>query len=125
MISFRNRMNFEQEKQEVSHYLDVSITPEQQRLINPTTLDTITGFIIKDSQGEGAKKKLPQRRLNMVDAAISSHCCILNSTERLELIRKSNEVAAIMGEIETDRLRIREENKRKKEAEAIETIQKS
>ena len=56
----------------------------------------------------------------MVDAAISSHCCILNSTERLELIRKSNKVAAIMGEIETDRLRIREENKRKKEAETAE-----
>ena len=56
----------------------------------------------------------------MVDAAISSHCCILNSTERLELIQKSNEVAAIMGEIEVDRLRIREENKKKKEAEIAE-----
>ena len=33
---------------------------------------------------------------------------------------KSNEVTAIMGEIETDRLRIREENKRKKEAETAE-----
>ena len=80
MISFHNWMNFEKEKQEISPYLDVNITPEQQRLLNVTMLDTITGFIIKDSQGEGAKEKLPQRRLNMVDAAISSHCCILNST---------------------------------------------
>ena len=117
MISFCNRINFEKDKQEISSYLDVNLTPY---LLNPTMLDTITGFIIKDSQGEGAKKKLPQRHLNMVDEAIFSHCCILNSAERLELIRKSNEVAAIMGELEVDRLRIREENKRKKEAEIVE-----
>ena len=117
VISFRNRMNHEQEKQEVSAYLNVEYSKEQQRLLNPTVLDTITGFIIKDSQGDGAKRRLPQRRLNMVDAEISSHCCILHSKERLELIRRSNEVAAIMGEIETDRIRIKEANKKKREAD--------
>ena len=35
----------------------------------------------------------------------------------MELIRKSNEVAAIMGEIENDRIEVREANKRKKEAD--------
>ena len=114
VISFRNRMNYDQEKQEISAYLNTEYSQEQQWLLNPTVLDTITGFIIKDSQGDGAKRRLPQRRLNMVDAEISSHCCILNSKERLEPIRRSNEVAAIMGEIETDRIRIKEANKKKK-----------
>ena len=92
--------------------------------MNPSVLDTITGYIIKDSQGEAAKLKLPQRRLNMVDAAISSQCCILNSTERLELVRRSNEVAAIMGEIEIDRSRIKEAAKRKKEEKRLEKIKR-
>ena len=95
--------------------MNVECTKEQQRLLNPTVLDTITGFIIKDSQGDGAKRRLPQRRLNLVDANISSHCCVLNSQERMELIRKSNEVAAIMGEIENNRNQRREANKRKKQ----------
>ena len=117
VVQFRNRTNFEAEKLEVSAYLDIDVTKDQQRLLNPTVLDTVTGFIIKDSQGEGAKKRLPQRRLNMVDGSVSSHCCILNSTERLELVRRSNEVAAIMGEIEVDRLRAKEATKKKKDAE--------
>eukprot|EP00593_Proboscia_inermis_P004949 CAMPEP_0171299042 /NCGR_PEP_ID=MMETSP0816-20121228/7834_1 /TAXON_ID=420281 /ORGANISM="Proboscia inermis, Strain CCAP1064/1" /LENGTH=145 /DNA_ID=CAMNT_0011774515 /DNA_START=176 /DNA_END=613 /DNA_ORIENTATION=- len=55
-VQFRNRTNFNMQKQEVSAYLDVDVTKEQQRLLNSTVLDTVTGFIIKDSQGEGAKK---------------------------------------------------------------------
>ena len=69
-VKFRNRLNYDVETQEISPYLNVEINKEQQRLLNPSVLDTITGYIIKDSQGGGAKLKLLQRRLNMVDTAI-------------------------------------------------------
>ena len=40
----------------VTPYLDVHVTPIQQELLNSAVMDTITGFVIKDSQSEGEKK---------------------------------------------------------------------
>ena len=37
---------------EVSTYLDVEVSTDQQALLNPTVLDTITGFIIKGATCE-------------------------------------------------------------------------
>ena len=118
---FCNRTSFIVQKQEVSEYPDLDITKEQQQLLNPTVLDTVTGFIIKDSQGKRAKKRLPQRRLNMIDAIVLSHCCISNSDERLELVKQSNEVAAIIGDTKLDRLKLKEASKRRK---MVKTLQK-
>ena len=88
IVSFQNREQYRVQELKVSAHLDVQVTAAQQRLLNPSVLDTITGFIIKDSQGEGTKKILPQRHLNMIDGLVSSHCCVLNSVERLDLIKK-------------------------------------
>jgi len=86
MATFRNRSNYKEEKQEVSSYLAYEYTHEQQQLISPSVLDTVIGFIMLDSQDEGAKRRLPQRRLNFIDGTVSSHCGVLNSNERLQLI---------------------------------------
>ena len=115
IVRFRNREQYSVKELKVSTHLDVEVTADQQRLLNPSVLDTITGFIIKDSQGEGAKKRLPQRRLNMIDGLVSSHCCVLNSAERLDLIKKSNQIAALMAEIEVDRSKQKEEARKRKE----------
>ena len=58
-VQFQNRTNYDKAKVSVSDYLDVEVTNNQQRLLNPTVLDTVAGFILKDSQGQGAKKRLP------------------------------------------------------------------
>ena len=51
-VKFRKHTNYDVKQQEVSPYLDVKVTKEHQRLLNPTMLDSITGYIIKDIQGE-------------------------------------------------------------------------
>ena len=50
----------------------------------------------------------------MVDGTISSQCCVLNSEERLKLVRKANEVAAILAEIEIERIKRKEEVRKEK-----------
>ena len=67
-----------------SSYLDVETTKDQCRLLNPTPLDCIAGYIVDDSVGERALKRLPHIRLNFIDGSISSYCYILNSPEQLE-----------------------------------------
>ena len=88
---------------EVSSFLDAAVSSDQVRLLNPTTLDTITGYIMEDTKGEGARKCLPARRLNMIHTCISSWCSVLNSKDRLVLIKQANELAKVLGEIEKDR----------------------
>ena len=117
MVTFRNRNGFAEEKQKVSAYLNCECTCDQQKLLNPSVLDTMIGFVMKDSQGEGAKKRLPQRRLNFIDGMISSHCSVLNSTERLALICQANEVSAVMVDLEEERHKKKEEQKRKRSDE--------
>ena len=124
-VQFRNRTNYDKETLCVSDYLDVEVTSDQQRLLNPTVLDTVAGFILKDSQGQGAKKRLPQRRLNLIDGHVSAHCSVLNSEERMNLIRLSNEVAAVLGDIHTDRTQEKEKNRVRKEQEEAEKAQRS
>ena len=104
MVRYRNRENASLKKKNiVSSWINVEVSNVQQDLFNPGTLDTVIGFIMKDSKGEGAKKKLPQRRLNIIDSGINSHCRVLNNSERIELIKKSNHVADVMGELENER----------------------
>ena len=58
IIRFRNREHFKNKEISVSTYLSAEVSADQHNLLNPSVLDTITGFILKDAQGEGAKKRL-------------------------------------------------------------------
>ena len=51
----------------------------------------------------------------MIDGLVSSHCCVLNSPEWLELVKKSNQIAALMTEIEVNRMKQKEEAQKLKE----------
>ena len=124
VVKFRNRMNYDKTKISVSDHLNVEVSEDQQRLLNPTVLDTVAGFLLKDAQGDGAKKRLPQRRLNFVDGQVSAHCSILNSDDRLKLINLSNEVAAVMADIQNDRSQEREKTRARKEQEEAEKEQR-
>ena len=100
IMQFRNCTHQFRCNQQVSAYLDAEVTEDQHNFLNPSVLETITGFIMKDSMGEGARKRLPQRHLNMTDATISSHCAILNSEERMHMIKEVQELAAVMADID-------------------------
>ena len=86
-MRFQNCANYNVKQVKISSYLDAEVSKDQQELLNPSVHDSIVGFIIKDSKGEGARKRLPQRRLNMMDGGISSYCCVLNSEERRFLMK--------------------------------------
>ena len=87
IIRYQNRQNYAEKEIIVSGYLDAKVSGNQQHLLNSNVLDTITCFIIKDNQGEGTRKRLAQQRLNFVDGKVSSHCQVLNSSERTLLIQ--------------------------------------
>ena len=68
--------------------------------------------------GERALKRLPQRRLNFIDGSIYGYCSILNSPKQLEQIRQENKLASVLCDLESDRVREKEEkNKRAIEVE--------
>eukprot|EP00957_Ditylum_brightwellii_P063720 4835760-Ditylum_brightwellii.AAC.1 len=71
MLNHAARTEWKNGTHEVSPFLDAAISSDQARLLNPTRLDTITGDIMEDTKGEGARQHLPARRLNMIDACIS------------------------------------------------------
>ena len=58
-------------------------------------------------------KRLPHRRLNFIDGCISGYGSILNSPELLELIRQANKLASVMCDLESDRIRDKEERNKK------------
>ena len=68
---------------------------------------------MEDAVGERSLKRPPQRRLNFIDGSISCYCSILNSPEQLEQIRQANKLASVLCELESDRIRDKEEKKKK------------
>ena len=113
-VTYRNRINYNDKNVSVSAYLNSEVTDNQKSLLNPTALEMIAGFIMKDAQGEGAKKRLPARRLNFIDGQISAHCGVLNSPEKIQMIKITNEVASVLAKIHNDKAYEREQNCAKK-----------
>ena len=72
MCNFESRADWRTGRSFISSYLDVDINKDQCRLLNPTPLDCIAGYIIEDAVGEMALKRPPHRRLNFIDGSISS-----------------------------------------------------
>ena len=83
----------------ISSYLDVDTSKNQYRLLNPTPLDCISGYVLQDVVGDRYVKGLPHRSLNLINVSISNYFYNLNSPERLDLINKSNNFASVLGDI--------------------------
>ena len=112
MCNFGSQAEWRKGRSVISSYLDVDTTKYQCRLLSPTPLDCIAWYIMEDSVGERALKRLPQRRLNFIDGCISSYCYIINSPEQLEKIRQANNLASVLCDLESDCIRDKEENKK-------------
>ena len=105
MCNFGSRVEWRKGRSVISYYIDVDTVKYQCRLLNPTPLDCIAGSIMEDTVGERALKRLPRRRLKFIDGYISSYFSIINSPERLELIRQANKLASVMCDLDSDRIR--------------------
>ena len=80
-------------------YIDVDTSKYQYRMINPTLLYCITGYIMEDFVGDRYLKRLTHRRLNSTDGYISSYLSIHNSPERFDEIKKANKLVSVIGNI--------------------------
>jgi hypothetical protein len=98
-----------------SDHLDLAITADQQRMLNPMTKDVIIGSILNDTMGEGAKKKLAKRRIELLSGNIASYSRVLNSEAQLQHVKDMNSLTAILGEIsaEQDATKEKKSNERK------------
>ena len=111
MCNFGAREEWRNGRRSVSSYLDVEISNDQDRLVNPTPLELISSYIMENDIFDRALKRLPQRRLNLIDGSISSYCSTLNSPERLRMIKQANKLASILCDIESDLLGGEEDRK--------------
>ena len=59
MCNFGSLAKWREGRRFVSSYLDVETTKDQCRLLNPTPLDCITGYMTDDAVYERALKRLP------------------------------------------------------------------
>ena len=84
---------------EPSPSLCIDLTQEQKKLLNPSYKDVLTGYILYDVKGKGAKQKMAKRRLDMIEGNISSYSRCLNSSKRLKAITECNQLAASMAEV--------------------------
>ena len=69
-----------------------------QVLFNPSAEDLIICEILKDAGGDGATKRLAQRKLDSV-CFVNAYCCYANSEERIKLFKQAAQLAASLGDI--------------------------
>ena len=113
MWNFGSRVEWRKGGRVVSSYIDVETTKDKCRILNPTPLDCIAGYIMDDAVGERSLKRLPQRRLNFIYGSISSCYSILNSPERPEQMKQANKLASFLCDLESDRMMEKEEKKKR------------
>ena len=87
MCAFGAQEEWRNGRRSVSSYLDVEISNDQDRLVNPTPLDCITGYISEDAVGDRALNNMTQKILNLINGSISGYLFVLNHSEWLNIIK--------------------------------------
>ena len=113
MYNFGTHEEWRNGRRAVSSYLDVEISNDHYPLVNPTPLEYITGYTMGYAIDDRALNRLSQKSMNIIDGSTSSYCSIINSPERLHMIKKVNELASVQCNIESDRLGAKEERKKR------------
>jgi hypothetical protein len=97
-----------------SDCLDIAISSDQVRLLNPTIRDVQVGSIIEQCTGQSAKKVIAKRRIDIVTGNINSYARVLNGPHQLEKIKTYNELAATMAVLKEERTKMQDEQREKK-----------
>jgi len=77
-----------------SNYLDVHVSGEQRKLLNPSYRDVLIGEILDQSTGVKATKKLAKRRIEFVNGNVNSYARVLNGQAQMDAIKTYNDLAA-------------------------------
>ena len=59
---------------------------------------------MEDAIGDRDLKKMTKKRFNLIDGSISSYCSIINSPKYIYTTKKTNNLVAVLGDIESNRL---------------------
>ena len=70
MYNFGSQEEWRNGIRDISSYLDVDISNGEYRLVNPTPLECITGYIMEDAICNRNFRRLPQRSLNITGGSI-------------------------------------------------------
>jgi hypothetical protein len=81
-----------------SAYLDVEMTADQKKLLDPTPQDLTIRALMLDAGGAGAQKKLAKRKLDAL-GYIKAHSGIQNDPERIKRLKDTAELAASIAEV--------------------------
>ena len=92
MCNFGERAEWRNGRIMVSYYLNVNTSNDKYRLVNPTPLECITGYIMEDVISDIALNSMTKQIINIIDGYISSYCSFLNSPEWLHMIKQENEL---------------------------------
>lgn len=99
--------------------LDVHVTSDQRRLLNPTPRDVQIGAIIDQCSGEKATKKLARRRIDFVTGNVNSYARVLNGQSQMESIKTYNDLAASIAAMNREKAE-KEEERRKEQKKSEE-----
>ena len=73
MCNFGARKDSRNGRIAISSYSDVDTRKYQCRMLNPTPLECISGYIMEDDVVDRALKSLYHKSLNLIDGSISSY----------------------------------------------------
>jgi hypothetical protein len=85
-----------------SSYLDAAMPEAQATLLNPTYKHVLTGFIMYDVKGKGARNKIAKHQLDMIDGNIGSYSHLLNDSKRLQSLKDYNDLTAMIANVSAD-----------------------
>ena len=98
-LLFAKRRLRKGDKLRPSAYIDAAMSAEQELLFNPSMEDLSIREILQDAGGDGAIKRMAQRKLDSV-AFVNAYCCYANSELRVQRFKQAARLAASIAEIE-------------------------
>lgn len=101
-------------KLSVSNYLDVEVSVDQEKILNPSAQELTMRDLMKDAGGDGATMKMAKRRLDSLGVSIKAHSCIANDPKRIKRLESAAQLAASLAEV----ARIAKDDKAAKKVEA-------
>ena len=88
MCNFGSYKQCRSGRREVSSYIDVGFTNYQYRILDPTLLETTTGYIMEDSVDAKYMKKLSQQNIIIIYGSVSSYFSVVISLGHIDMIKK-------------------------------------
>ena len=77
-----------------SPHLNVEVSADQRKALNPTVRDIQIGAVRAQSFGDKVKTKIAKRRINFMTGNVNSYTRILNGPAQLDSISTYNNLAA-------------------------------